>query len=193
MGKNKNLTVKEKILQTAEAMFVKKGFFPTTVEEIAKQAKIAKGTVYLYFPTKESIYLTIFENKLQLGIEIIEKVKKMSLSEREKLSLIFDDWYNKIVHAKGLSSFLTLENINLSPKIVCQLRKRIKPKIKKIFQLIKTIFEEGIRKKEFKEYDSKLLSMLFLHLIQGTLLLPFFGIKSDGKKIKEIFLKGVER
>jgi len=63
MIKNRNLTIKEKILQTAEAMFVKKGFFPTTVEEIAKQAKIAKGTVYLYFPTKESIYLTIFENK----------------------------------------------------------------------------------------------------------------------------------
>jgi len=193
MIKNRNLTIKEKILQTAEAMFVKKGFFPTTVEEIAKQAKIAKGTVYLYFPTKESIYLTIFENKLKLGIEIIEKVRRMSLSEKEKLSLIFDDWYNKIAQAKGLTSFLTLENINLSPKIVLLLRKRIRPKIKKIFHLIKTIFEEGIRKKEFKEYDSKLLSMLFLHLIQSTLLLPFFGIKGNGQKIKEIFLKGVER
>uniref|UniRef100_A0A7V3ZU71 TetR/AcrR family transcriptional regulator n=1 Tax=candidate division WOR-3 bacterium TaxID=2052148 RepID=A0A7V3ZU71_UNCW3 len=193
MVKKRNLTVKEKILQTAEAMFVKKGFFPTTVEEIAKQAKIAKGTVYLYFPTKESIYLTIFENKLKLGIEIIEKVRKMSLSEKEKLSLIFDDWYNKIAQAKGLASFLTLENINLSPKIVLLLRKRIRPKIKKIFHLVKAIFEEGIRKKEFKEYDCKLLSILFLHLIQSALLLPFFGIKKDGQKIKEIFLKGVER
>ncbi|MEO0091008.1 MAG: TetR/AcrR family transcriptional regulator, partial [candidate division WOR-3 bacterium] len=99
--------VKEKILTIAEEMFLKKGFFPTTVDEIAKQAKIAKGTVYLYFPTKESIYLALFENKLKMGIEILERVKDMPISAKEKISLIFDEWFSKIKKAKGFSSFLT--------------------------------------------------------------------------------------
>ncbi len=185
--------IKEKILQVAEEMFIKKGFFPTTVDEIAKQAKIAKGTIYLYFPTKESIYLTLFEEKLKIGIEILQKVKNMPIDPREKISLIFDDWFSKIKKAKGLANFLTLENINISPKIILLLRKKIHPKIRKIFLLVKEIFREGIEKKSFKNYDSKLLSVVFLHLLQTTLLFPSFNIKEDGKNLKEIFLKGVER
>ncbi len=185
--------VKEKILAVAEEMFLKKGFFPTTVDEIAKQAKIAKGTVYLYFPTKESLYLALFENKLKMGIEILEKVKDMPISAKEKISLIFDEWFSKIKKAKGFSSFLTLENINISPKIILLLRKKIHPKIRKIFLLVKEIFQEGIKKREFKNYDSKLLSVIFLHLLQTTLLFPSFNIKEEGKNLKEIFLKGVEQ
>jgi len=184
--------IKEKILTIAEEMFLKKGFFPTTVDEIAKQAKIAKGTVYLYFPTKESIYLALFENKLKMGIEILERVKDMPISAKEKISLIFDEWFSKIKKAKGFSSFLTLENINISPKIIL-LRKKIHPKIRKIFLLVKEIFQEGIKKREFKNYDSKLLSVIFLHLLQTTLLFPSFNIKEEGKNLKEIFLKGVEK
>lgn len=185
--------IKEKILQVAEEMFIKKGFFPTTVDEIARQAKIAKGTVYLYFPTKENIYLALFENKLKMGIEILEKVKNMPINTKEKISLIFDEWFSKIKEAKGLGNFLTLENINISPKIILLLRKKIYPKIRKIFLLLKELFQEGIKEKSFKNYDSKLLSVIFLHLLQTALLFPSFNIKEDGKNLKEIFFKGVER
>lgn len=185
--------IKEKILAVAEEMFLKKGFFPTTVDEIAQQARIAKGTVYLYFPTKESIYLTLFESKLKMGIEILERVKDMRISAKEKISLILDEWFSKIKEAKGLPSFLTLENINISPKIILLLRKKIHPKIRKIFLLVKEIFQEGIEREEFKNYDSRLLSVIFLHLLQTSLLFSSFNIKEDGKNLKEIFLKGVER
>lgn len=185
--------VKAKILAVAEEMFLKKGFFPTTVDEIAQKAKVAKGTVYLYFPTKESIYLALFEDKLKIGIEILEKVKNMEISAKEKISLIFDEWFSKIQKAKGLSSFLALENINISPKIILLLRKKIHPKVRKIFLIINEIFQEGIKNKEFKKYDSRLLSIIFLHILQTSLLFFSFNIKEDGRNLKEIFLKGVER
>ena len=47
---------KERIVQTAIAFFGEQGYDATTVEEIAHQAKIAKGSVYLYYPSKEEIY-----------------------------------------------------------------------------------------------------------------------------------------
>ena len=45
------------ILQAARAVFARQGYANTVVEDIATQAGIAKGTVYLYFPSKEQIYL----------------------------------------------------------------------------------------------------------------------------------------
>ena len=47
----------QKIIHSAIKIFSKKGYTKTTIEEIAKNAKIAKGLVYYYFKTKEEIYL----------------------------------------------------------------------------------------------------------------------------------------
>jgi AcrR family transcriptional regulator len=45
------------ILQAARAVFARQGYANTVVDDIASHAGIAKGTVYLYFPSKEQIYL----------------------------------------------------------------------------------------------------------------------------------------
>ncbi|MDE3167352.1 MAG: TetR/AcrR family transcriptional regulator [Acidobacteriota bacterium] len=48
---------KDAILQAARTVFARKGFASTVVEDIAEEAGIGKGTLYLYFPSKEQIYL----------------------------------------------------------------------------------------------------------------------------------------
>ncbi len=45
------------ILQAARAVFARQGYANTVVDDIASEAGIAKGTLYLYFPSKEKIYL----------------------------------------------------------------------------------------------------------------------------------------
>src|SRR4051794_3878904 len=45
------------ILEAARTVFARQGYASTVVEDIARQAEIAKGTLYLYFPSKEQIYL----------------------------------------------------------------------------------------------------------------------------------------
>jgi AcrR family transcriptional regulator len=44
------------ILDAARTVFARQGYASTVVEDIARQAEIAKGTLYLYFPSKEQIY-----------------------------------------------------------------------------------------------------------------------------------------
>ncbi len=48
---------REDILLAARAVFSQKGYHQTTVEEIAERAGVAKGTVYLYFPSKANLLL----------------------------------------------------------------------------------------------------------------------------------------
>jgi len=47
-----------KILEVAETVFAEKGFHATKVDEIASRAGVAKGTVYLYFKSKEHLFFS---------------------------------------------------------------------------------------------------------------------------------------
>jgi AcrR family transcriptional regulator len=58
------------ILQAARAVFARQGYANTVVDDIATHAGIAKGTLYLYFPSKEQIYLAaLLEEARQLDAD----------------------------------------------------------------------------------------------------------------------------
>ncbi len=49
----------QEILQTARRMFAGKGFYDTNLNDVAQEVGIARGTIYLHFPTKEDLLLAI--------------------------------------------------------------------------------------------------------------------------------------
>lgn len=63
----------EAILRAAIKVFARKGYFNSKVADIAGKAKIADGTVYLYFKSKEEILHSIFERMMS---EFIAEGKK---------------------------------------------------------------------------------------------------------------------
>lgn len=52
---------RERILQSAIKIFARKGFYNARISEIAREAGVADGTIYLYFKNKDEILITIFE------------------------------------------------------------------------------------------------------------------------------------
>lgn len=67
-AKSKEKT-RKKILETALELFRKKGFYKTTTKEISKKAKIAEGTLFNYFQTKEDLALYFFQTEFQNCID----------------------------------------------------------------------------------------------------------------------------
>lgn len=65
------------ILRAAEHVFATKGFHKAAIQDIAKVAQYATGTIYLYFKDKEALYLALLENKIRHFISSIkEKVNQ---------------------------------------------------------------------------------------------------------------------
>lgn len=62
----------ERILKAAITVFARNGFFNSRISEIAREADVADGTIYLYFKNKDDILISIFEESLE---EIIGSVK----------------------------------------------------------------------------------------------------------------------
>lgn len=52
---------REQILAAARRVFARKGFVGTTIGDIAGEAGVAPGTIYLYFPSKNDVFLTLSE------------------------------------------------------------------------------------------------------------------------------------
>lgn len=63
---------KERVLKTALTLFAEKGYEKTTVEEIALKSEIAKGTVYLYYPSKDAIYNEVIRSASEVRRKYIQ-------------------------------------------------------------------------------------------------------------------------
>src|SRR6195256_5218707 len=55
---------RERILVAAERIFARHGFFAARVSEIAREAGVADGTIYLYFKSKDDLLISLFENRM---------------------------------------------------------------------------------------------------------------------------------
>src|SRR5690349_3057323 len=56
---------RERILDAAERIFARHGFFHARVSEIAKEAGVADGTIYLYFKSKDDLLISLFESRMK--------------------------------------------------------------------------------------------------------------------------------
>ena len=70
------LAHREEILSAAEKVFAAKGFFSTTMSDIAREAEFGTGTLYKYFKSKEELYFTLIDEK----VEEINRPVKAELS-----------------------------------------------------------------------------------------------------------------
>ena len=61
-----------RIIEHATVVFARKGYNATTIDDIAIKAKIAKGSVYQYFKSKQDLFLAVFDSYMQQYLNKIE-------------------------------------------------------------------------------------------------------------------------
>src|SRR5213593_4243507 len=77
------------ILEAARKIFAKKGFHDATVDDIANAAGVAKGTVYLYYRSKQEVYIAALKFGIsQMYSALIEEVARYSTAEEKLKALI---------------------------------------------------------------------------------------------------------
>src|SRR5947209_6815033 len=76
------------ILQVAEEVLTEKGYHETSMDEIAARVGVAKGTVYLHFPSKEDLVFALFERELEAFLEVVEQISTLPTTARARLENI---------------------------------------------------------------------------------------------------------
>ena len=80
------------ILNVSRRLFWSNGFDGTTIPGIAKSLELAPGTIYLYYPSKESIYLELLLEGYDILISRLRGSLKLNISIEERAELLLDEF-----------------------------------------------------------------------------------------------------
>ena len=131
---------KKEILKSAEKLFSGKKGMESTMDDLAEKTELGKGTLYLYFPNKESILLALAEN----GIGVLRKRLMRILDDTKNgVQQLSDngDAFVKFLHEKPFYAELILrfEKSVLTDDQTGQKRYIIEP----LFKILEIILEKG--------------------------------------------------
>jgi TetR/AcrR family fatty acid metabolism transcriptional regulator len=134
------------IIDAAIRVFARKGYFNSRVSDIAREAGIAAGTIYLYFDTKEDILITLFREKMA---EFVSALWRAIADERDAVAKV-----RRLVH---LHFQMLEQDPDLAAVVQVELRQGQKffrgpatQEMAAYFALIASVLEEGVAAGRFR-------------------------------------------
>ncbi len=87
----------QELLDAALELFVEKGFAATRSEEVAQRAGVSKGTLYLYYPSKQELFKAVIRHNLSnLIAEGQEVAAQFEGTSSELLTLLIGVWWERV-------------------------------------------------------------------------------------------------
>ncbi len=105
----------QELLDAALELFVEKGFAGTRTDDVAQRAGVSKGTVYLYYPSKEELFKAVVRhNVVSLISEGQELVAQFDGSSSELLACLMHTWWDRVgsTPAAGIHKIVIAEARN---------------------------------------------------------------------------------
>jgi AcrR family transcriptional regulator len=141
---------KSAILKAARKLFFEKGFKFVTVESIAKKAELSKGSIYLYFNSKEEIYAQILLDDIDKFHKRISAIFGNGESAAELLSRLSNFYIDFFLNDRELfrilmTFMLNTEHMNLPE----ELHNHVIRTTNRAIDIIEKIFQYGIERGEF--------------------------------------------
>jgi len=100
---------RETIIEAAIKIFAKKGFYTANVKDVAREAGVADGTIYLYFKNKDDLLISLFEHKMQEILLRFEKALKEINDPLEQLKMFIKEYFELIEEDIDLSDVFQVE------------------------------------------------------------------------------------
>ena len=193
--RKKESNIREKIIRSALKIFAQKGFFKTTVDDIAQATGVAKGTVYLYFKDKQDLYIATIDEHFSRAIAALQAIEAKATTSSERMEEIAINFIDYIKHLKTTYMLFTFENINLKGKTLKQMHIVIEPKIQAMIEIISNIIKSGIQNNEFRKVDPKVAAFYFISTIRAIFLSSFYmsdiSFKTD--TVLKLFFEGLKK
>mgnify|MGYP001561503015 FL=1 len=140
------------LLEAALDLFVEKGYAATKVDEVAARAGVSKGTLFLYFPSKEDLFKAVVrENISGRFIEWDQTLADFTGTSSEMLQFAFNAWWDRVgsTKASGLAK-LMLSEANNFPEIAIFYRQEV---VLPAQELTRRILVRGMASGEFRTMD----------------------------------------
>lgn len=189
---------RERILHGALAVFRKKPFDKVTVDDVAAEAGVAKGGVYLYFKSKDDLYMALLDHafgeffeEFALHPEIDDPVEQLEHVFLEGL----EPWQKE---QQFLRFFVFYLGKNMGTERGRMIEQRLRQSFARNRRHIEEIYRRGLAAGHFRKLDpahvsATLVAMAEFIPMQWVIDKKAFSLREAGKAAFEIWLKGISR
>jgi AcrR family transcriptional regulator len=154
----------QQILEAAFRAFGGRGLHGATLEEVAREAGISKGTIYLYFPDKATLFTAMMKARVN-DIMPTESVRRdPDASVRQRLTLVGRRLYRFFHSPAFLALYRTV--IGEAPQFPEAAATLYREGIHPANRRLAAIIEEGIRRGEFRPVDPLIAARAFVGMLQ---------------------------
>lgn len=155
------------ILEAGEKLFAKKGFYPTTMEEVARAAGLAKGTIYLHFNDKRDLFFSIIEKKLDILLEKIEKEMRKDEFPSQRIKLAIGIHLKFLEENRDFFKIMQALPESLKQEMERKLKGRVIEKQSRYVEILDQLIRKGIRNQEIKSLDSRKLAVILVGMMHS--------------------------
>lgn len=194
MSRRKNNEKYYRIIEAATKVFAKNGFYQSKISEIAKEAKVADGTIYLYFENKDDILISLFEEQMKVVIDNMEVEISGIDDPAKKLERFASTHLGLIEKNQDMAEIIQVE-LRQSNKFMKEYKNE---KFIQYLNIIEDIISEGQKRGIFKEdVIPKVAKRAFfgaLDEVSRFWVLSTrreYDIRTVAKQISEYFLNGI--
>ncbi len=159
----------EEILDAALTLFTEKGFSSTRMIDVAKAAGISKGTLYLYFDSKETIFRDVVQQRITPQIDkVAALVDSFEGPQAELLKNMIDAWWMGVActSLSAIPKIMVSESGNF-PELAEYFTKTVVTRSRDLFS---KVISRGMISGEFELYEAETVARLVIApLVQATI------------------------
>jgi TetR/AcrR family transcriptional regulator len=152
----------QELLDAAMTLFVEKGFAATRTDEVALRAGVSKGTLYLYFPSKEDLLKAVIAQQLS---ERIAEGAAMAAGHAGSIAVLLRtmlaDWWTQLYDSPAAGVFkLVITEVRNFPEIAEYYQREV---VARAHEVLGGVLREGMARGEFRAVpvDAAVHSLLF--------------------------------
>ncbi len=177
------ISTKEKLFLAAKEIFSEKGFYETKISDIVEKAGVAQGTFYIYFKSKDDIFIELVK---KLHSDLMKKLKvysKVNIGFPTKIKGFSRDFVTEVYKNKDIANifFTQLSGSNE------EFRKLFIQKINDLQNLLIEIIKESI-----PNTDASIVADLIIGFLRQTFLNYIFVKNLNLEEVLEKIEKGID-
>jgi TetR/AcrR family acrAB operon transcriptional repressor len=192
------LLTRESILDAALRVFSRKGYALSTLEDIAKEAKVTRGAIYWHFENKVEIYAALVGERSSKAFALFSEILNTKISPVQKLRQILIQSLIYIEDNKDYRAILELTTFKteVTEEMIPFVQQKVKNNRMLVTSFAKIVEEGRITGEIRRDVNANAAAITIMGFLNGTLLSwltdeTAFSPKKQAETIVDTFLHGL--
>ena len=159
---------RDEIIAAAAELFAERGYYATTLDDIAKVIGSTKGLIYHYFPSKPDLYWHVRILGMASSLTRLEAIVASAGSPREKLRRALDDFLTTMLSRYERYLMTLTERGEGGAVLSADQQAKLRDSRRRFVGLYRQILSDGVAEGEFVATDPAITALTLIEAVRGV-------------------------